>query len=403
MARRATTIDPEFPSDPIAEVIREERSNTASDLAEALESFHGVDHGNVKGILYKTARGGGKFEWIKEVYPPFDHNEIFTDLQKRFGGGDFQLRMMVNGKIATNINFSIVFDPNAIARETPKNDNNDMTMMMFQMMMKQSDDAARQRADDMRDRQAASERQMTLMATMATAIIPALLGGREKTSELMQAIAAMQPKPPENDLEKTVTTFAALKNIFKDDAPAPSFDPSDMVGSIVKAAGPMAAAVGKAFSGNRGGQVPSDQAPQYEPAAEPLRIAPNPTTPQIEGPKTQPANPLLALIAPDISYHFARRNNPEFAAEGVYDIIVRANVSDDEINALAAAFTLSPDWLADLAAEGIDLRPDPAWANAFLAELVRLHTEDGEHGDDIAGDGGGAANPGQDGEAIPAG
>ena len=385
MARRATIVEPEFERDPVDDVIREDRAETANELSTAIESMRGYDAGSIKGILFKVPKGGGKYETIETIFPPFDFDKIIEDLKERFGGGDYLLRIMEIGKpgVKKNINFSIAQERNPLI--APREDKTDLTMMMFQMMMKQSEDAARQRADDMRDRQAASERQMQMMTTLASALIPAMFGGREKTSELMTAIAAFQPKPQENDLEKTVNTFAALKTIFKDDAPAATFDPSDMVGSLVKAAGPIAGAVGRAFSGGRSGQAPATEAPQYEADAEPLRIpSPNPT-PALEHRPEPSKYPILDLIRPDVLYHFGRRNNPEFAAEGVYDILLRANVSEDEINALVAVFSISGDRWGDLAAQGIDLRADLPWADAFLAELVRLHAKDRGDGDDSAG------------------
>lgn len=403
MARRVATIEADFPADPIAEVIREERSNTAGDLAEALESFRGVDHGNVKGILYKTARGGGKFEWIKEVYPPFDHNEIFTDLQKRFGGGDFQLRMMVNGKIATNINFSIVFDANAIANTNAKSDSGDMNTMMFQMMMEQSRESARQREEDRRDRQASSERMMTAAIGLAGVIAPLMLGGKDKTSELLGAIAAFQPRPQENDLEKTVNTFAALKTIFKDDTTKEGFNADDMVGSIVRAAGPIAGAVGKAFSGSRGGAAQEPEAPQLEGGAQPLRLPHNPAPPS--GNEPEPTNQILRLIRPDVLYFFGRRHAPDLAAEAVYDVIVRAGITDEEINGTFAPYAFSDDKWNALAAEGIDLRADIAWADEFIAELAKLFMGGDADGDadDLAGAGGGEANADDHGKAVAKG
>ena len=125
----------------------------------------------------------------------------------RFGGGDFCLRLMADGKIRKNVNFSIVRGPNPLI--APPKEDNSMMGMMFNMMMRQSEEAARQRSEDMRDRQAASERQMTAIIGLATVAVPVLMGGREKTSELMTAIAALRPPEKGNDLKSTIETMAA--------------------------------------------------------------------------------------------------------------------------------------------------------------------------------------------------
>lgn len=388
---RIATIEPN--SDPVDEIVREDRENVAEELATAIASINGISSGNIKGYLSRVPRGGGRPETIETLYPPFDPDAIIEDLKERFGGGDYNLRIMETGKpgVRKNIQFSIAKERASLI--APREEKTDMTMMMFQMMMKQSDDAARQRADDMRDRQSASERQMQLMATMATAIIPALMGGREKTSELMTAIAAMQPKPQENDLEKTVNTFAALKTIFKDDTSKEGFNADDMVGSIVRAAGPIAGAVGKAFSGSRGGAAQEPEVPQLEGGAQPLRLPHNPAPPS--GNEPEPTNQILRLIRPDVLYFFGRRHAPDLAAEAVYDVIVRAGITDEEINGTFAPYAFSDDKWNALAAEGIDLRADISWADEFIAELAKLFMggenapfDERDDADDIPGAGG---------------
>lgn len=409
MARAPRRQSPQFQIDPepgpLEEAVLTDQMNIADDLTGILEALQGYDQGSIKAVLYrKPSQGIGKYEWIEEIAPPFDLSAIFSELKERFGGGDFQLRIFAGGRIRKNVDFSIVKEKAPlIAPASDKADN--MTMMMFQMMMKQSEDASRQRADDMRDRQAAAERQTAMIVSLATAAIPALLGGREKTSDLMQAIAAFQPKNDGNPMKDALETLTLAKGLFEpkgDGEKGAGFDADDIVGSVLKIAGPVAGAVGRAFTGRREAasnpvEVPRDDASQQ------LMLPQG--GPPYEGPinthgKPQSPYPILDLIRADVLFMFARNHDPQKAADVVYDTIEAAEVTEAEINDLVAAFAVSPDWLGELAAAGIDLRTRPEWANEFLQALVSIHGDVGGEHDDFGRGEGRTADLAPDGETV---
>jgi hypothetical protein len=104
----------------------------------------------------------------------------------------------------------------------------------------------------------------------------------------------------------------------------------------------------------------------------------------------------LDLVKPHVAYFFNAHLDPGLAAEAIADIMQRADVAEEDVSGLVAAFSLSPDWLADLAAQGLDLRSDPEWANSFLRELVALWTDSDRDGDHSPGPGGSAPDPKDD-------
>lgn len=391
MARRAATILPTGfrQEDALDSAVSQDRENVADQLAEVLEQLGTVDQGSIKGILYRLPVPNGKYEWIRDVYPPFDMSDIMRTLKEDIGGGDYALRIMAEGKVRKTIHFAIMKDkPTSLIAPQRDDTMGGMLPMMFQMMMKQSEDAARQRADDMRDRQAASERMTTMLVGLGGIVAPLLLGGKEKTSELMMAIAAMQPKPADgSSMKDALETLTLAKGLFKDDNPAPTLDTDNLVSSGLKFAGPLVGSLAKAFSERR---VPAERAQLTDHGAPPpLHFAP--AAPQLGHVPAAPASnyPVLDVIREDVLYCFKRGHDPERTAELVYDAIENAGVSEEAINELVAAFALSSDWLADLASEGIDLRSRPEWAEQFLQAVIRLHAEiDDFENDRHGGDGG---------------
>lgn len=94
--------------DPIDAAIADDREGLASELSSVLEGLEGIASDQIYGIVYKIPAGNGKFQFVKNVYPPFDTSEIMSVLQDEYGGGDYQLRVMVEKRIRKNINFSII-------------------------------------------------------------------------------------------------------------------------------------------------------------------------------------------------------------------------------------------------------------------------------------------------------
>lgn len=407
-APRRTALEIEPVSGPFDDAVTQDQERIADDLSNVLDALKDFDQGAIRGMLYrKPPNGVGKFEWIEDIVPPFDLPGIHQELKDRFNGGNFELRVFAGGRIRKSVSIDIVKENRPIAL-APK-DNGDITALMGMMMqMNQgSSDRQMQMMMQMSQQAAAAQQASTqMMVGMMTAIVPALAGGKEKTSELMQAFAAMQPKPAENDLEKTITTFAALKSVFKDDTEkGPGFDADDIVGSVVRMAGPVAGAVGRAFQSRNGSGAEQVTAQQVEYPPHQSLMLDNPTTsqPPLDQMPVAARHPVLALIRDDVLFAFTRQKGPELAAEMVYDTIEAHGVTEDQINDLVGAFALSPDWLSDLAVEGIDLRSNPEWANAFLGALVSIHTDPEREREYIGGQGGSDPNPGPDGEAIPPG
>lgn len=385
-----------FPqADPLDDAVNADRETIADALSGVLEALSGVDQGTIKGILYRIPVPNGKYEWIRDVYPPFDLSDIMRSLKEDIGGGDFALRIMAEGKPRKTIHFSIMKEKQPLMTEKQ---NGGDTMMLIQMMMQQSAEASRQA-------QAAADRQMQMMMAgnqqstqMMLGLVTAMMGGREKVADLVPLFAAMQQKPDNGGLLETLTVLKSAKEIFGGEPAAEKFNPDDLVGSALKLAGPIAGAVGRAFS-NRGGQGEAAEAPQ-DPGGHPPPLM-LPSAPQ-PAPGGTGQYPVLDLIRDDVLFMFKRNHDPARAADVVYDTIEAANVSEDALNELVAAFTLSPDWLTDLANEGIDLRSRPEWAQQFLTALVGIHTDALSEDDDFEGATRDAANAG-DHEASSAG
>lgn len=400
MARRprAPRIEPEeeFVVDPINETVLQDRAETAVDLSEILDALRGYDQGTIKGVLYrKPLASGGKYEWIEECVPPFDFATMFAELKDRFGGGDFQLRIFAGGRIRKNVDFSIAKEKNPLIVE--KKDSSD-TAAMFQMMMNMQMEAGR-------EARAASDRMMQMMMQSqqtTTQLMIAAMGGREKAADFIPLIAAMKGDAPSgNPMKEAIETLTAAKGLFGGNDGG-GFNPDDLVGSALKVAGPVMAAVGKAVEQRRGqaaedaGQLPAPQPGPLMLAGGGMNAAHDPALASLAGPSRYP---VLDLVRDDVLFMFRRGHDPQRAAEVVFDTIDAHNVSDDAINELVLAFTTSADPLADLAAEGIDLRSRPDWAQGFLTALVALHADAGGSGDDPQRGGGSGADAGDHGQA----
>ena len=360
------------PPDPMAEALIKDAQGLAGDLSAVLDAIRGYDASQIYGILYKKPEGvrigyQGKYQWIEDLAAPFDFTEIYASLKARFGGGDYRMTIMAAGKIVKQHEFSI-FGPaiNAGAPGAPLPANDAMKPSdMMALMMTQSAEARREAQDQQRffmEQQSARDaRLMQTLAVIVPVLAPLLFGNREKLSDV---ISLMQSGKPENNLKETVETFAALKTLFGGEggaAPGLDFNPDDIVGSLGRLAGPLLGAAGRAFNGRE--TAPAQlAAPEGDgllhlpgPLPPPGGFAPNPT-PAADAPRL----PVLELVKPHVSYFFNAHLDPGLAAEAVSDIMVRAQVTEADLNGLVASFTLSADWLADLAGQGLDLRSDPA-------------------------------------------
>jgi hypothetical protein len=384
---------PPTPADPLAETLIKDREGLAGDLSAVLLAMQGYDAGEIRGILYKKPDGArfgytGKFSWIEDTPAPFDFTEIYTSLKTRFGGGDYRMTITARGQILKQHEFSI-FGPSIAPGPAAAPANDAMKPAdMLALMMTQAAEARREAQDQQRFfMEQQSARDARLMATLGVVVpvlAPLLFGNREKLADV---IALMRSDRPDNNLKETVETFAALKTLFGTEGGAPGamdFNPDDLVGSIGRLAGPALAAVGRAFNGRDA----STPAPLALPEGDGLLHLPGPAPGFTVNPApvaSGPSSPLLDLVKPHVAYFFNAHLDPGLAAEAVSDIMARAQVTEADLNALVAAFTLSADWLADLAGQGLDLRSDPAWASEFLSELVTIWND--RHGDGDGSDG----------------
>lgn len=402
MARRPRQmpIEPDMMADPVDDVVREDREHTADALSEAIDQLRGFDSGDVKAILYKTERGGGKYLFVSEYYPPFDVVEIFKEMKDRFNGGDFQLRVFVGGKIKKNVNFSIAAGPSTPVQV--KDNGSDMVPLMLQMMQSSADRQMQMMMQMSQQTQAMFTAMQASSNQMMGVLIPAIAGGREKTSDIVQMVAALKGN---DGMGSTLEMLKTAKDLFAGNGG--DGGGLDLDGSIIenglKLAGPVMAGLARAAEA-RGQAQPPPQAvhviPQGPPdTAGPVRLA-APVAPSGRF-------PILDIVRDDVMLAFAKRRDPERTAGIVADLLDDAGVTDDQIDEFAAAFALSADPLSDLAAEGVDLRSGPEWASAFLAALLaewRGETgDDGDEMDNTGGGGGGGDDPQDDAGIIPVG
>jgi hypothetical protein len=410
-SRTRTGPPPAGASDPITEALIKDVQGLAGDLSDVFAALRGYDVSEIYGILFKKPDGvrigyQGKYQWIEDLTAPFDFTEIYTSLKARFGGGDYRMTIMCKGKTVKQHEFSIYGPSISLAAPGAPLPANDAMKPgdMLALMMTQAAEARREAQDQQRffmEQQSARDaRLMNTLGIVIPILAPLLLGNREKLSDV---VALMQSNKPDSNLKETVETFAALKTLFGGEGGAPGgmdFNPDDLVGSIGRLAGPVLAAAGRAFNGR---EAPRE--PLALPEGDGLLHLPGPAAgfaPNPSPPTGGPSSPVLDLVKPHVAYFFNAHLDPGLAAEAVSDIMVRAQVTEADLNALVAAFTLSADWLADLAGQGLDLRSDPAWASEFLRELVANWNDRHGDGDGSDGPGGRAGDDADDAGPRPA-
>lgn len=413
-------------TDPLDEAVIIDQEGIAGNLTEVLEKLSAYDSSSIKGVLFQKPKNGvGKFEWIEEISPPFDMSGIMQELKERFGGGDFRLSIFAGGKVRKHIEFSIVREKTTLV--APPKTGDDNMMMFMQMMMNNQQESAR-------ESRAAADRQMQMMMQMQnqssensrnsmTAIVTMMTAGMGNQPKVTDFLPMMMNKGESGSLKEMVETLVALKGITE--PAAPGFDADNIVGSVLKIAGPVAGAIGKAASGVM------ERRQQGQQQSQTIQLQEQPTSlefPTLPGPQAQ--NPtqalpapvggpaaLIALIRPDVNYFFGRRHDVELAAEAVYGVISAGldsgQVTESDLNDMVTAFMGSPDWVGELAGAGVDLRADPAWAQSFLFALVAEHTNAGsdpggefdpdQGNDDFRRPNGGGPDLGADGQAQPPG
>lgn len=395
---------------PFRDALLRDSENVAEQFASIVEEFGGTSDGSVKGHLYKVQRSG-KFEWIGEYWPPFDQAEIFREVRENYNGGDFQMRIMVQGRRGVQKTLTFAVAPAPHRDHAPKDNSGEMFPLMMQMMQGSSDRQMQMMMQMSQQSQAMFAQMNQSQQAMMAALIPAMMGGREKTSDIVQMVAALKG----DDKGGMAGMFEAMKSakeLFGGGGDGGGLDADDLVGSAVKLAGPIMGALGRVAEQRRGVEPPPQTVtplhvqPQHRALAVP---APEAAPLALDLPEHAPSRfPLLDIVRDDVLFNFGKGRSADFTASVVMELLDERGTSEAEFNELIAAFTLSPDWLSDLAAEGIDLRSQPEWANAFLAELVRLyadvddgdeHPERRDGGDGDAGDDAKAGAAGVDGHA----
>jgi hypothetical protein len=396
--------------DPLAEVSRASMEGVADELSKLLDGLSAFDQSSIRVYLHRMPMNGfGRFEMLEELAWPFDPQAIMTSVKERHGGGRYRIQTMAGGATRKNTEFAIAGDPikigaTAATATTSANGFNMSEMLMF--IQTQQAEARREQAEfarlerERQDRAAERHNALLVAGIGALPLIIPLLNNREKLADIIGLMNAN--KPPTSNLKETVETITLMKGLF--DGDKGGFDPSDVVGSIARLAGPVAAAAGQAFRGrgavdDRQQGAPAEEGQLYLPESPPLAVAAPITAP----PVARPTNSVLVLIQPHVLYFFHAGHDPALAAEAVADIMLRQEVKDEDVNGLVSAFFASPDWKADLAGQGIDLTSNPGWADTFLRELVSAWTESGADGEPGAGGDGGLADLADDAGLQPAG
>jgi hypothetical protein len=418
MARRAAPqviIEPE--DDPVNDALSADASSGGAELLETLDELRSAGSSNIDILVYRLGKGGvrGSWDYCTTVVPPIEITDLMSSLKDEYGAGDYGLRIRVDRKLKTTKYISIAAGN---IKPPEKNVFGDGNMLQF-MMMQQSE-ARREQADMqrfmMQQQQASSDRMMQLLGALAPAAIAAFTGGKDKTSEVMAALGPYINRQEGDSTEKTLAMLKTAKELFGGDSPKDGDDTQELISNGVKLIGPGLKAIGDMVSRGRGQpaalpaadggeRVAADTgalmlgAPEFRPS--PATI---PAGAPLEYAARDPSKyPVLDLIRQDVLFLYGRGHDPEKAADLVYDTIDAHEVPEDDINALAAAFAISPDWLADLAAEGIDLRERPEWAQAFLGALLNIHANLDAEDERSGGREGGLPDAGKDGEAGEAG
>ena len=391
--RARTIIEPDEPS-AIDEAVLADSEKTAIELSEVLDSLAGMTGRDLRLRIYRIPRGSRQWEFCMEVTPPVETAELMSALKEEYGPGDYAIRVMAEGKIKTTRHFSI-----AGGLKSPKSRSDDSELMpllvstltgksseTMQMMMAMMQSQAQQAQQQMQMLIAMMNSSQSSQATMITA----LMGGREKPADLIAAFAPLMA-PKSGGFGETVEMIRAIKELLPDNSSINADD--DLITTAVKSFGPAVAGI-LAARAEQPRQPPSQPTLAYQPPPQHALAGPG----AIVG-----KHPLLASIAPDVLFYFSRQADPEFAAEGVFDVLDKAGIKQDAFAPIIAEFSQSANWVDDLAREGIDLRSNPQWAHDFINSLIRLYTEgteaDNGSDDDSERGAGSEANPGDHGPA----
>lgn len=393
MATRKTTTVEETQDDIIDKAMTDDAAATADDLTDVLSDLRGLSGSDVEVMIYRIPKGGvrGGWEFVKSITPPIDTISLMDDLRNDWGAGEYALRVRAGGKIKTTKFVSIAAPKSGAVAVQSKNDSNELLQILLAQNASSKSDMMQMTTLMMQSQQASQQQMMQLM----TVLLPAMMGGKEKTSELLTAFATLQNMGDKGGgMKEAIETLVAAKSLFAgNEGGGANLDlDGDLLSNGLKLAGPLLGSLANLVPKRQERQEVAQILPEI-PTAPLIAIPETPViapVPQAERPASR--FPVLDLIRDEVLFLFQRRKNPEVAAELVLETLEQNGVELEQLTNVIAAFSVSPNWLEELASEGIDLRADPAWANQFLSSLVQQFSEAGGDDDYSGGGAGGAEN-----------
>lgn len=394
--RRVITEDfdpPEKPG-PLAAVAEAEAARSADSVFDVLA---GLDEFADQGASCKVFKLPG-YQYCREIDPNDDVTAILDELRDEFGPGNYVVRVYVKGRKGqlAERGFSIA---STRKREEPKKDESFSEKLLLALvtgggMGGKGSDSNELVGAMMAAQTASADRQMTMMTTLMATITAALSGNKsESTATLLTALGPLMQQPKGAGFGEMIEHLAAARELFGGGSGGGGEDDGGVMGAVAKALAPSIPDIAAGFRdlAARGRQE----------AATPVQALPAMTP---AGPRqVQPATvgllaqfPLLAAIAPDVMFYFGRGLPPELAADGVFEVLAKMGVGETDLVPIVAAFSASENWVADLAAAGLDLTSNVGWANQFLENLLAIYQGEDDHRE---GGGRGAADAGSHGEA----
>jgi hypothetical protein len=412
MARQSAAMKAFIEPDPMDEVVRDDDARDAEGVAQVLDDLRAIITEETKLLLYRKPMKGGQWAYIDTLAAPINPDTLLDEIKSEYGGGEYQLRIHAKGKVA-KIKRVVVEGKPKVPGEKDENKGDDLRefLPLLLNMSQQSGDKTMQMMTMMMGQmQQSSQQQTQMLVTMMTTLIPVMVGGKVDPVQLATAIASAGGNN-KNSLADMIATITAVKELVANNGDGGGGGEESMFQTVIKTLGPtladMATRAPAATAPASAPALPSPQArpnpsPQPRSSTPPLNGAPQraimpppgpprpPGAPLAPPPQQRPpfmSDPVLSLIGEDVLFFARRKYPPALAAEAILSRLDEAEVPEEAIIALVVRFNASPDWLADLARAGIDLRPVKPWADEFLDELVGQY----------AAGSGAAGNPGRGG------
>lgn len=400
-------------TDPIREAMGEDTQRAADSLRDALETLSSMTADTGVKVMLNKVLPSGKWEFIKTLLPPIDHDEIVEELKDEYGAGDYAFRVMANSQIKTTKYFSIARPKgNQISSNERSTNNTDMTRLlldmsdksrseqgnMFQLMMTMMQQSSQQM---MQSQQQSTQLMVTLMTAM--------MGNKQDPMDSIAKIMGLvkEGQGPQASMKEQLETLTMLKDLTTVEK-ATSEDEGGIMGlaktflpGIADMASMAMKGMGQGGAQGDPGQAMPQLAHQPAPPAERGMPPTVPNTGQLAAP--QPAafalaegiapHPVLSIIREDVAYFMRRQHDPELTADALGDILDAHNVGQEQLFALVMEFQAAGEqWPARLAEQGIDISANPVWFDQVVQSLIARYSD----GDDQAGDRGGPAGGGTD-------